>query len=64
MKKVLVSLALLLSLAAIPVGFAARSDDAGTLPFESRQLSPARDIAALGGLEHEGGRPDPTSRHA
>ena len=56
MKKAFVSLALLLSLAAIPVGFAARSDeDAGTLPFETRQLSPARDIAALGGLEHEGG---------
>src|SRR5688500_14281704 len=54
MKKVLVSLALILSLAAIPVVFAARSDDAAFEPL-SRELSPARDIAALGGLERENG---------
>ena len=56
MKKVLVSLALLLTLAAIPVVFAARSDS-GDVAFEplARELSPARDIAALGGLERENG---------
>ena len=55
MKKALVSLALLLSLAVFPVVFAARSDDGGTMPFDARELAPARDIAALAGLEHEGG---------
>lgn len=55
MKKALVSLALLLSLAVFPLVFAARSDDGGTLPFDNRELAPARDIAALAGLEHEGG---------
>ena len=55
MKKALVSLALTLSLA-VPVVYAARSaDDAGTVPFDARELAPARDIAALAGLEHEGG---------
>ena len=56
MKKVLVSLALLLTLAAIPVVFAGRSDS-GDVAFEplSRELSPARDIAALGGLDRENG---------
>lgn len=56
MKKVLVSLALLLTLAAIPVVFAARSDS-GDVAFEplAREMSPARDIAALGGLERENG---------
>src|SRR5689334_96479 len=54
MKKVLVPLALLLTLS-VTVVFAARSDDDGTLPFDARELAPARDIAALAGFEHEGG---------
>jgi hypothetical protein len=56
MKKVFVSLALLLSLAAIPVVFAARSDsDDFVFQPLSSEMSPARDIAALGGLERENG---------
>jgi hypothetical protein len=55
MKKAFVSLALALALAIPVVDAARRDDDAGTLPFDARQLAPARDIAALGGLEHEGG---------
>jgi hypothetical protein len=55
MKKAFVSLALALALAIPVVDAARRDDDAGTLPFDARQLSPARDIAAVGGLEHEGG---------
>lgn len=54
MKKVLVSLALLLSLA-VPVVLAGRSDEDVTVPFDTRALAPARDVAALGGLEREGG---------
>jgi hypothetical protein len=54
MKKVLVPLALLLSLSVTFV-FGARSKDDGTVPFDARELAPARDIAALAGLEHEGG---------
>ncbi|HVG08539.1 MAG TPA: hypothetical protein VNM67_12600 [Thermoanaerobaculia bacterium] len=55
MKKAFVPLALALALA-VPFADAARRDgDVGTLPFDAHQLSPARDIAAVGGLEHEGG---------
>lgn len=55
MKKALVPLALALALAVPVVDAARKDDDAGTLPFDARQLAPARDVAALGGLEHEGG---------
>lgn len=56
MKKVLVPLALLSLALSVPLVDAARSrDDVGTVPFDARNLHPARDIAALGGFEHEGG---------
>lgn len=55
MKKAFVPLALALALAVPVVDAARKDDDAGTLPFDARQLAPARDVAALGGLEHEGG---------
>ena len=54
MKKVLVSLALLLSLA-VPFVLAGRTDEDITVPFDTRELAPARDVAALAGLEREGG---------
>ena len=54
MKKAVVSLVLTLSLT-VPIVFAARSNNDGTIPFDARELAPARDIAALGGFEHEGG---------
>ena len=54
MKKVFVSLALLLSLA-VPFVLAGRTDEDISLPFDTRKLAPARDIAALGALEREGG---------
>ncbi|HET9228496.1 MAG TPA: hypothetical protein VFR31_17600 [Thermoanaerobaculia bacterium] len=54
MKKAVVSLALTLALT-VPVVFAARSDSDGTVPFDARDLTSARDIAALAGFEHEGG---------
>lgn len=55
MKKALVSLALTLALT-VPVVYAARSiDDAGPVPFENRVMLPARDVAAIGGLERTGG---------
>lgn len=55
MKKAFVSLALALALAVPFVDAARRDDDAGILPFDASNLSPARDIAALGGLERENG---------
>lgn len=55
MKKVLVSLALILALAAPLVNAARDLDDVGTLPFDARELSVARDRAALAGLERDGG---------
>ncbi|HWM92479.1 MAG TPA: hypothetical protein VN493_17065 [Thermoanaerobaculia bacterium] len=55
MKKALVCLVLTLALT-IPVVYAGRwTQDGGTLPFDARELSQARDFAALGGLEREGG---------
>lgn len=55
MKKAFVSLALTLALA-VPVVYAARqADDVGPVPFENRVMLPARDIAAIGGLERNGG---------
>lgn len=55
MKKVLVPLALLSLVLTVPLVDAARKDDDGIVPFDARNLSPARDVAALGGFEHEGG---------
>lgn len=55
MKKVLVPLALLSLVLSVPLVDAGRKDDDGIVPFDARNLSPAREIAALGGLEHEGG---------
>jgi hypothetical protein len=55
MKKAFVSLALTLALA-VPVVYAARSsDDPGTVPFDARVMAPARDVAAVAGLERDGG---------
>lgn len=55
MKKVLVTLALILALAVPLVNAARNMDDGGLIPFDTRNLSQARDIAALGGLERENG---------
>lgn len=55
MKKVLVPLALLSLVLSVPLVDASRKDDDGIVPFDARNLSPARDVAALGGFEHEGG---------
>lgn len=55
MKKALVSLALTLALAVPLVDAARRDDDGGTLPFDARELSFARDTASLAGLERDGG---------
>jgi hypothetical protein len=57
MKKALAPLALALALTA-PIVDAARvpgAPDGDLIPFETRNLSPARDIAALAGLERDGG---------
>lgn len=54
MKKAFVLLALTLALA-VPVVYAARSIDDDGPVFDARKLAQARDIAALGGLERDGG---------